>query len=136
MDAPKELISETIVDKNSNNLQISEDTGLGDEPIAVFLYTPDISNTGEHFHPEMKVQEAKKLHDWLGRFLNKHTNGTPCKSGELRWANMQPVRCPCGCKDGVMKADGRNMTDTSTFLVCSACGCCYYADDTPVPLKA
>jgi len=41
------------------------------------------------------------------------------------------VACPCPGCDGTLRADGRNVQDTLTFLQCDACGCTYVAEDTP-----
>lgn len=43
--------------------------------------------------------------------------------------NTQPVKCPRGCPDGVLKTECTNIDNTSTFLVCSSCACCYHADN-------
>lgn len=43
--------------------------------------------------------------------------------------NTHPVKCPCGCPEGILKTEGTNIDNTSTFLVCSSCMCCYHADN-------
>lgn len=63
--------TEQILEGQRNNLMIGEDTGLDDEAIAVFLFTPDMQNTGEHHHIEMNIEQSKKLHEWLGKFLEQ-----------------------------------------------------------------
>lgn len=45
------------------------------------------------------------------------------------------VKCPCGCKDGVLQTDGKNTQDTLTFLICSSCQCCYIAENRLVTEK-
>jgi hypothetical protein len=54
------------------NLQISADTGADDEPIAVLLYTPDMTQLRDHHHIELTVAEAKETHVWVGAFLANH----------------------------------------------------------------
>lgn len=67
-----------IIDKKRDNLSVSFDTGTRrfkeDEVGVVFLYTPDMDNTQEHFHIELTRQEASLLKDWLGAFLSEPDN--------------------------------------------------------------
>lgn len=58
-----------------DNLDISRDTDMDGGPIAVFLFTPDMDDTSDHYHIELDLETCGKLHDWLGRFLrdNKRT---------------------------------------------------------------
>lgn len=65
MSVPKE----TIRDYQRDHLMISEDTGDGDQPIAVLLFTPDIKSF-DHHHIELDPVQCQKLHAWLGRFLD------------------------------------------------------------------
>lgn len=37
--------------------------------IPVFLYTPDMENTREHFHIELNKRQARVLRDWLNDYL-------------------------------------------------------------------
>ena len=65
--------STKIVTGERDNLSVSMDSGTfrtkEGEVAAVFLYTPDMNNTKEHFHIELLKDEAQKLHEWLGKFL-------------------------------------------------------------------
>jgi len=64
-----------IIDENRDSLSISIDSGIrrleDDEVGAVFLYTPDMGNTKEHFHIELTKDEVLKLRDWCDSFLNE-----------------------------------------------------------------
>ena len=60
---------EFICNTERNNLQISWD----DEDGFVLLFTPDMGDTGNHYHVELSEDEATRL----SSFLNK-------KLGELR----------------------------------------------------
>lgn len=55
----------------------------------------------------------------------------PCEGDENIFAPPPAIRCQCrpGC-DGILRADGRNIMNTLTFLVCDVCGCAYHAEDT------
>ena len=35
----------------------------------VFLFTPDLKNTDEHFHIPLTKSQARKLRDWLNLYL-------------------------------------------------------------------
>lgn len=61
----------TIKPEQSHNLRISEDTGNEDEPIAVLLFTPTMSNTADHHHIELNRQEAEELQSWLRGWLEE-----------------------------------------------------------------
>lgn len=61
-----------VCEGRRDNLQISEDTDLDDVPIAVFLFTPDMKDTTNHYHIDLKVEQAEKLFKWLGQFLEKN----------------------------------------------------------------
>lgn len=50
-----------------DNLSISVD--LFDEPVGVFLYTPWMEETNNHFHVRMKKEEIEHLRDWCNEFL-------------------------------------------------------------------
>lgn len=43
-----------------------------DGPIAVFLYIPD-TNEHDHEHIVLNLDEARKVYEWLGRFLLDNT---------------------------------------------------------------
>jgi hypothetical protein len=64
-----------IIDQNRDNLSVSFDSGTRrfkeNEVGAVLLYTPDMSNTSEHYHIELNRQEATLLKEWLEAFLNE-----------------------------------------------------------------
>ncbi len=75
MSDPWNMEALKIRDDQQYNLMISEDTGRdSDEPVAVLLFTPDMRKLMEHYHIELSVEHASKLHEWLGRFLR--TRGT------------------------------------------------------------
>ena len=65
--------STKIVNRKLDNLSISFDCGTRrfrtDEVGAVFLYTPDMTNTSDHYHIEIKREEAIILKEWLELFL-------------------------------------------------------------------
>jgi len=65
-----------IRDDRRDNLQLSEDTGDEDAPIAVLLFTPDMEQLMEHHHIEVSVERARATYDWLGTFLAKHESKT------------------------------------------------------------
>lgn len=120
----------TIREGRTDNLVLNEDTGRHDDkPVAVFLFIPNMQNLANHHHIELSVEQVSKMYVWAGRFLNKHTDGQPCKAEDIGIEGPFGVKCPCGCKDGFMQSDGRNLDNDSTFLVCSVCKCCYRADD-------
>jgi hypothetical protein len=56
-----------------DNLSISYDSDYEDpgprETYPVFLYTPDMRDTREHFHIPLTRRQAKALHAWLGKWL-------------------------------------------------------------------
>ena len=60
-----------ILEGVHDNLIIGEDD-MGDGPIACFLFTPNMDDTTNHFHIELPLLQAEKLHKWLGEYLNKH----------------------------------------------------------------
>jgi hypothetical protein len=64
-----------IINQDRDNLSVSFDSGTRrikeDEVGVVFLYTPDMSNTKEHYHIELNRQEATLLKEWLESFLNE-----------------------------------------------------------------
>ena len=64
-----------IINQDRDNLSVSFDSGTRrikeDEVGVVFLYTPDMSNTEEHYHIELNRQEATLLKEWLESFLNE-----------------------------------------------------------------
>lgn len=63
--------AKTIRDSQINNLIISEDTDENANPIAVLLYTPNMSDTQNHFHIELDMNKAAEMHAWLGDFLKR-----------------------------------------------------------------
>jgi hypothetical protein len=63
-----------IRDTKTNNLQISEDTGFDDKPIAVLLYTPTMTDTSEHFHIELQRAHAEALIQWLRAYLERSSS--------------------------------------------------------------
>lgn len=60
-----------ICDTQQNNLQISEDIDLDGKPIAVLLFTPDMTNTGNHHHIDIDRVRATALKQWLQEFLER-----------------------------------------------------------------
>lgn len=60
--------------------------------------------------------------------ITPNTEELPCHK-EAGLQNPVSVKCPCGCKGGILKSDGRNVQDNLTFLMCSVCKCTYVADD-------
>lgn len=65
---------ERIRDTDRDNLMISEDTGEEEDPIAVLLFTPNMKDFTEkgglpHHHIEIDIEQCRKLHTWLGKFL-------------------------------------------------------------------
>ncbi|MCX6128418.1 MAG: hypothetical protein NTX25_05055 [Proteobacteria bacterium] len=57
-----------------DNLSISVDqdidqNGLQSEKYPVFLYTPSMADTGEHYHIVLRREEAKALKEWLEAYL-------------------------------------------------------------------
>lgn len=64
---------ETVKEGRRDNLSMSwdydTDASNVTERHAVMLYTPDMEDTSNHEHIEFSDEEAKKLHSWLGRFL-------------------------------------------------------------------
>lgn len=62
-----------VRDDRQDNLQLNEDTGRhSEEPVAVFLFTPDMDNLTDHYHIELDVAQARRTYDWMGEFLAKH----------------------------------------------------------------
>lgn len=65
--------STSIVNRKLDNLSVSFDCGTRrfsvNEVGVVLLFTPDMSNTSEHFHIEIKREEAIILKEWLDLFL-------------------------------------------------------------------
>lgn len=62
--------SAVIRAEKTNNLIISEDTGRSsDEPVAVLLFTPTMTDTFEHHHIELSREQAAALKQWLHEFL-------------------------------------------------------------------
>lgn len=63
-----------IVPDNRDNLSISmdydDDWDEVQQRFAVMLFTPDMNDTTEHWHIQLDDNQAKKLHSWLGDFLN------------------------------------------------------------------
>ena len=55
-----------------NNLSLSEDD-LGDGPVAVFLYIPDME-CDDHEHIELSLEEAERVRDWLDDFIGGHSS--------------------------------------------------------------
>ncbi|CAN5681576.1 hypothetical protein BH10CYA1_BH10CYA1_03150 [soil metagenome] len=58
---------------DDNNLRIAWDYDDDESDLvqrmAVFLYTPQMSNTETHFHISLSQPQAKELRDWLDEFL-------------------------------------------------------------------
>lgn len=55
-----------------NNLFISEDYDVDEKKrYPVFLFTPDMSNTGVHYHIELTKPETNKLFEWLKSYLGE-----------------------------------------------------------------
>ncbi len=61
----------TIREPDTDNLIISEDTNLDDEPIAVLLYTPHLGNKNNHYHIELNREQAIQLKSWLDGFIEE-----------------------------------------------------------------
>jgi hypothetical protein len=59
----------TIRNNMMNYLEVNKDTGSGNEPIAVLFFTPDMLFVDDHFHIELNVKEAKKMAEWLNKFV-------------------------------------------------------------------
>ena len=58
-----------------DNLEISYEPAQPEfnEPVqAVFLYTPDMKDTDEHYHISLQPYQAKILHRWLTQFLEEN----------------------------------------------------------------
>jgi hypothetical protein len=64
-----EVPPKSIRDERTHNLIISEDTDIDETPIAVFLYTPTMSDTNNHFHIPLNQLQVESLHDWLGKYI-------------------------------------------------------------------
>jgi hypothetical protein len=63
---------ESIIESDFDNLSISWDYVVTDTPdmgFPVLLFTPNMNNTDEHYHIELRTQEALKLRNWLNKFL-------------------------------------------------------------------
>jgi hypothetical protein len=64
-----------IRNDSRDNLSISFDSGIPripeNEVGAVFLYTPDMDNTDEHFHIPLNKDQVKVLRDWCEDFLKE-----------------------------------------------------------------
>lgn len=60
----------------------------------------------------------------------------PCSADPNVMENCTAVPCPCegGCT-GHLRADGRNVLDSLTFLECDVCHCGYVAEDFPKATK-
>lgn len=55
---------------NFHNISISYE--MEDEHrVPMLLFTPDMKNTGLHYHIEFSKEEAAELRNWLDEFLNK-----------------------------------------------------------------
>lgn len=65
----------TIVNRRIDNLSISFDCGTrrfrADEVGVVLFFTPDMNTKGEHYHIEIKRDEAIVLKEWLELFLTE-----------------------------------------------------------------
>ena len=46
------------------------DSDINDEKTATFLFTPDMKNTGEHFHIVLNREQATNLRDWLNEYIS------------------------------------------------------------------
>lgn len=71
-----EPVAETILDGDGQDLlSVSWDADYDpentDEWKAVLLWSHRLAEPGDHEHIVMDQEAARKLHDWLGRFLNK-----------------------------------------------------------------
>lgn len=62
-----------IISSKRKNLDISwdceEDPKDKKQRKPVFLFTPDMDNTINHFHIELDKKQAVKLRDWLNDYL-------------------------------------------------------------------
>jgi hypothetical protein len=63
-----EMEDEEIIPDRTDNLIISTDD-LGEGPVAVFLYTPSLSELSNHYHIVMDPEQEEKLHAWLTKWL-------------------------------------------------------------------
>jgi len=59
-----------IIKGDFNNLSISEDSDY-EGSLAVFLFTPSMKNLNIHYHIDLNKRQAKKLRDWLNKFLEE-----------------------------------------------------------------
>jgi len=65
-----------IKNKRIDNLSISWDFyDREDRKFPVFLFTPDMKATKDHYHIKLDLRQVKKLHNWLGRFIKEKKNG-------------------------------------------------------------
>lgn len=68
--------STDIRDGQYHNLGISRDTGADGEPVAVLLYTPNMTprENGyiDHEHIELSVAQVEVLAEWLVKFVKEH----------------------------------------------------------------
>ena len=56
-----------------HNLSISLDYDYDPDDLhPVLLFTPDMSNTIEHWHISLDKKETKELYEWLGKYLKDH----------------------------------------------------------------
>jgi len=65
--------STAIVNRRIDNLSINFDCGTrrfkADEVGVVLFFTPDMNVKGEHYHIELKKEEAIILKEWLELYL-------------------------------------------------------------------
>jgi hypothetical protein len=64
-----------IVDDKSDNLSVSWDYDSNKDDLTqrrpVFLYTPWMDNTDDHYHIELTRNQAIVLRDWLNDYLEE-----------------------------------------------------------------
>jgi hypothetical protein len=66
------MTSMVIVEGRIDNLLIGEDTSrYDDSQVAVLLFTPDMSDTSEHFHIELSRERVQALASWLQEWLEE-----------------------------------------------------------------
>lgn len=80
--------STNICNGRIDNLSINWDFDYHEESIRerypVFLFTPDMEDTREHYHIKLDLEQARKLHKWFGEFIKEKENGNHTKRSRSR----------------------------------------------------
>lgn len=64
-----------IKNKKYNNLSIGWDFDeMEEEKYPVFLFTPSMADTSNHYHIPLSKVEAKILKDWLDQYFQEDKN--------------------------------------------------------------